>query len=38
MNKIKSKKRLTYISLFSGGGIGCYGFKLKYPNTTIYYI
>lgn len=23
------KKRLTYLSLFSGAGVGCYGFKLE---------
>lgn len=27
--KVKEKKPLTYISLFSGAGLGCYGFKLE---------
>ena len=26
---MKNKKAITYISLFSGAGIGCYGFKLE---------
>ena len=26
-NSMKNKKNYTYISLFSGAGIGCYGFK-----------
>ena len=26
--KNKTKKKLTYISLFSSAGIGCYGFKM----------
>lgn len=26
---MKADKKLTYISLFSGAGIGCYGFKLE---------
>src|SRR5688500_8738804 len=27
--KVKQQKQLTYISLFSGAGLGCYGFKLE---------
>lgn len=28
-DKMKIKKPLTYVSLFSGAGLGCYGFKLE---------